>query len=196
MKKFLFLIAFVLLTTSLRAEKVVATYMMSGMERNIEAGINDRGVLSVYIQVMGEYKSENVFVRVQGDADINKFVAQLTYCRTKFIEWEEVAKKNNITDFKKEFDTTFPYVEIWWSGSKWYSSNKRNFIKPLFLVTDGKAAFGEGGEATHWDNQYIDQKFYLILNSIEEIDSLINALDVTQINKVLNQDTQADALFK
>lgn len=196
MKKILFFIAFVCLTTSIHAEKVVANFTMSGIEKNIEASINSKGVLSVFIQVIGEYKNENVFVRVQGEDDINKFVTQLTYCKSKFIEWEQVAKKNNINDYKKEFDATFPNVEIWWSGSKWYSSHKRNFIKPLFLVTDGKAAFGAGGEATHWDNEYIDQKFYLIMNSVEEINSLIKALNVDNIKNVLNQDTQADALFQ
>lgn len=195
MKKILLFIAFALLTTSMHAEKIVATYTMSGTKRNVEAGIDSKGALNVFIQVVGE-TSDYVMIRVEGEADINKFRTQLTYCKNKFIEWEQVAKHNNVSDFKKEIDARFPNVEVWWVGLEWYSSNKKDFIKPLFVVNDGDAAFGTYGLATHWANEFIDQEFYMLFETAYEIQSLINALDITKIKNVLNQEKEKDALFK
>ena len=195
MKKFLLFIAFTLLTTSMHAEKIVATYTLSGTTRNIEAGIDSKGALNVFIQVVGEY-SEYVMIRVTGETDINKFRTQLAYCKNKFIEWEQVAKSNRVSDFKKGIDATFPNVEVWWVGLEWYSSDKKNFIKPLFLVNDGDASFGAYGAATHWNNEFITQSFYILFETAYEIQTLIDALDITKIKAVLNREAQTDALFQ
>lgn len=195
MKKILLIIAFILLTTSVYAEKVVATYTMSGAKRNIEAGIDRKGALNVFIQVVGEY-SDYVMIQVAGEADINKFRTQLAYCKNKFIEWEQVAKHNNVSDFKKEIDARFPNVEVWWVGLEWYSSDKKNFIKPCFFVNDGDAAFGTYGLARHWANDFIDQEFYILFESAYEIQTLINALDIAKIKNALNQEKEKDALFR
>ena len=194
MKKILLLIAFTLLTTSMYAEKIVATFTMSGTKRNIEAGIDNKGALNVFIQVVGEY-SEYVMIRVTGEEDIRKFRTQLAYCKKKFIEWEDVAKSNNISDFKKEIDATFPNVEVWWVGLEWYSSFKKNFIKPYFVVSEGDAAFGTMGTATHWSNDFIDQEFYILFETASEIQSLIDALDIEEIKDELEEDIATDALF-
>ena len=195
MKKILLFIAFTLLTTSMYAEKIVATYTLSGTKRNIEAGIDNNGALNVFIQVVGEY-NEYVLVRVTGEKDINIFRTQLAYCKNKFIEWEQVAKINKVTDFKKEIDARFPDVELWWIGLEWCSSYKQNFIKPLFLVNDGDASFGAYGAATHWNNEFITQSFYILFETAYEIQTLINALDITKIKSVLNREAQTDALFQ
>lgn len=122
-KRILSLIAFTLLTTSMYAEKIVATYTLSGTRRNVEAGIDSNGALNVFIQVVGE-DSDYVMIRVEGEEDIKRFRSQLAYCKEKFIEWEQVAKRNKVYDFKEEIDARFPNVEVWWVGLEWYSSNK------------------------------------------------------------------------
>ena len=195
MKKILLFIAFSLLTTSMYAEKIVATFTMSGTKRNIEAGIDSKGDLNVFIQVVGE-DCEYVLVRVEGEEDIKKFRSQLEYCKNKFIEWEQVAKSNNVYNFKKEIDATFPNVEIWWVGLEWCSSYKMNFIKPLFLINDGDASFGAYGAAMHWNNEFITQTFYILFETANEIQTLIDALDTTKIKYVLNREAQTDALFQ
>ena len=139
-KRILSLIAFTLLTTSMYAEKIVATYTLSGTRRNVEAGIDSNGALNVFIQVVGE-DSDYVMIRVEGEEDIKRFHSQQAYCKEKFIEWEQVAKRNKVYDFKKEIDARFPNVEVWWVGLEWYSSNKtlhlelmeRQYIGPMTL---------------------------------------------------------------
>ena len=195
MKKILLFIAFTLLTTSMYAEKIVATYTLSGTRRNVEAGIDSKGALNVFIQVVGE-DSDYVMIRVAGESDINKFRSQLAFCKNKFIEWEQVAKSNKISDFKKEINATFPNVEVWWVGLEWYSSNKGNLIKPLFVVNNGDAAFGATGGVTHWSNEFIGQVFYMLFETANEIQSLIDALDIKQIKNNLKQEAETNALFR
>ena len=195
MKRIVLLIAFTLLTTSMYAEKIVGTFTMSGATRNIEAGIGSNGALNVFIQVVGEY-SEYVMIRVEGEEDIRRFRTQLIHCKNKFIEWEQVAKSNKVYNIKKGIDVTFPNVEVWWVGLEWYSSYKNNFIKPIFLVNDGDASFGTYGTATHWKNEFITQAFYVLFETANEIQSLIDALNISKIKSSLNQDIQTDALFK
>lgn len=195
MKKILLVIAFTLLTTSMYAEKIVATYTMSGTRRNVEAGIDDNGALNVFIQVVGD-DCDYVLIRVEGEEDIKRFRSQLAFCKNKFIEWEQVAKRNNVSDFKKEIDARFPNVEIWWVGLEWCSSYKKNLIKPLFLVNDGDASFGARGAVTHWKNDFITQTFYILFETAAEIQSLIDALNIPKIKSSLNRDIETDALFK
>ncbi len=198
MKKFMLFIAFALCTMAANAEKVVGTYKMGGMSREIEASCNNDGSLKkIYIEVLGEYKNDKVFICISGEDDLNQFISKLTYCKEKYVEWGNVAKDNNITDYTKPFDVTFPNIELYWRGSEWFSTYKRNHLKPLFMVSsDGKTSLGAGGKAKHWDNEYIDQRWYLILISEAEFDGLINALSPEKIKSELNKNENADALFQ
>lgn len=197
MKKIVLFIVFALFAITAHAEKVVGTYTMGGMSKDIEAAFDSKGELNVYVEVLGEYKNDKVMIRISGEKDLNLFISKLKYCKEKYVEWSKVAKDNNVKDYTKEFDATFPNVEIYWLGSKWYSTYKRNHLKPLFMVgSDGDATLGAGGKAKHWDNEYIDQQWYLILISASEFDGLINALSPEKIKSELNKNENADALFQ
>ena len=197
MKRVILFIALILCTMSANAEKVVGTYTMAEMPREIEAAFDNKGALNVYVEVLGEYKNDKVMIRISGENDLNQFISKLKSCKAKFIEWKKVAQTNNVTDYSKPFDITFPNVEIYWRGSEWFSTYKRDHLKPLFLVgSDGKASFGAGGKAKDWDNEYIDQQWYLILISESEFDGLIDALNPEKIKSELNKNVNADALFQ
>lgn len=197
MKKIMWLIAFAMCSLGVNAEKVVGTYTMGEMSREIQASFDHKGSLSVFVEVLGEYKNDKVFICISGEDDLNQFISGLQYCKNKYIEWGIVAKENNVTDYTKPFDAVFPKVEIYWRGSEWFSTYKRNHLKPLFMVSsEGKVSLGAGGKAKHWDNEYIDQQWYLILISASEFDGLINALNPEKIKAVLNKNENADALFQ
>ena len=59
------------------AEKIVATYTMSGTKRNIEAGIDDNGALNVFIQVVGEYSGFNIIRKYDNKYDGRCFYVDL-----------------------------------------------------------------------------------------------------------------------
>lgn len=198
MKKSLLLFILLISSTLCFAEKKVASYTSFQTKYDIEAAINEAGELRVYVEIIGEYEHDKVMFKIDGEKDVITFQEKLRECKAKFIEWNDVAKQNNITSFRKEMDITFPNIEIYWrSSSKWHSSYSRNFFKPIFLINEeGESSFGVVGTATDWDNKYIDQKFYFLLESTEAFDSIINALDVEKIKGALNKDENTDALFK
>lgn len=195
MKKFFILCLMVfVLCVNANAEKVVGHYHQGSTEYNVEA-TTYKNDLTVFIQVMGEHKGDKVLVRIDGAENIQNFIDALNVCKTKHVEWSEVAKNNNITDFCKTINVNFPNVELWWLGSKWFSSYKQNYIKPEFLVSENTNFVVIAGKAKYWDNEYIDTKFYMFLTP-NDIDELVNALNVDTINAILNQEVETDTLFQ
>lgn len=197
MKKLLLFIVFTLFAITANAEKVVGAYSVGGTARDIEATFNSEGELIVFVEIVGEYERDKVMIRISGERDLNLFIDKLKHCKEKYVEWSKVAKDNKVKDYRKGFDVTFPNVEIYWLGSKWYSTYQQNYIKPTFMVlSDGDTAFIAGGKAKHWNNEYIDQKWYLILTTGSDFDSLIGALSPEKIKSELNKTVNTDALFQ
>ena len=197
MKKLILLALVLFSSISLFAEKKVASYTLFGEEKEIEAYVNKKGELCIFIEVLGEYKNDRVMINVDGDKNITALATAWKEVKEKFIEWLDVAKKNNVTNFNKEYPTTFPRCQIWWTGTKWRSTYTGSYLKPRFMVLeDGTSSTTCGGTAKDYDNQYITQKWYQIFQSPDEIQTLIDALDPQQIRKVLDGDVEADALFQ
>lgn len=195
MKKFFILCLMALaVCVNANAEKVVGHYHQGSTEYNVEAATYNND-LTVFIQVDGKYKSDRIFIIISGIENIQNFIDALNVCKTKYIEWSEVAKSNNITDFRKPINVKFPDVEITWFGTKWYLSRKQNFINPTFSVGENINFVVMAGKANHWNNKYIDTNFYMILTQ-NNIDELISALNVDNIYSILSQETKTDALFQ
>ena len=194
MKKFFILCLMALaVCVNANAEKVVGHYHQGSTEYIVQAGTykND---LVVFIQVDGKYKSDKVFICIDGAENIQNFIDALNVCKTKYIEWSEVAKSNNITDFRKPINVKFPDVQIGWFGNKWYLSRKQNF-NPEFVVGENINFVVISGKANHWDNKYIDTKYYMFLTP-NDIDELVKVLNVDNIYSILSQETKTDALFQ
>ena len=194
MKKFFILCLMALaVCVNANAEKVVGHYHQGSTEYIVRAGA-DKNDLSVFIQVEGKYKSDKIFICIDGAENIQNFIDALNVCKTKYIEWSEVAKSNNITDFRKPINVKFPSVEIMWLSNKWYLSRKQNF-NPEFVVGENTNFVVIAGKANHWNNEYIDIKYYMFLTP-NDIDELISALNVDNIYSILSQETKTDALFQ
>ena len=195
MKKFFILCLMALaVCVNANADKVVGHYHQGSTEYIVQAGTykND---LVVFIQVDGKYKSDKVFICIDGAENIQNFIDALNVCKTKYIEWSEVAKSNNITDFRKPINVKFPDVQIGWFGNKTYVSHKQDFIKPTFSVGENINFVVIAGKAKHWNNDYIDTNFSMILTP-NDIDELVNALNVDNIYSIFSQETKTDALFQ
>ena len=194
MKKFfIFCLMALAVCVNANAEKVVGHYHQCSTEYIVKAS-TDQNDLSVFIQVEGKYKNDKVFICIDDAENIQNFIDALIVCKTKHIEWSKVAKSNNITDFRKPINVKFPGVRIMWLSNKWYLSRKQNF-NPEFVVGENTNYVVISGEANHWDNEYIDTKYYMFLTP-NDIDELVKALNVDAINSILNKETETDTLFK
>ena len=208
MKKFFILCLMALaVCVNANADKVVGHYHQGSTEYIVQAGHYHQGSteyivqatykndLEVFIQVDGGHKSDMVFICIYGIENIQNFIDALNVCKTKYIEWSEVAKSNNITDFRKPINVKFPDVQIGWFGNETYLSHKHDFIKPTFSVGENINFVVIAGKAKHWNNDYIDTNFYMILTQ-NDIDELVNALNVDNIYSIFSQETKTDALFQ
>ena len=165
-------------------------------EREIWASKDSDGLYQVTILVQGEYSKETVAIRVKG-ADLQNFINALVLIREKFVEWDNVAKQNNVKKIRKPFDITFPHVTVAWYGSQWYFSFYHK-LEPDFMVLESTGTshvvFNEKVKSS--SNEYIDQKYYLVFSSAQEIDNLISIIKPEAIKIKMDQkDSQAD-LFK
>lgn len=197
MKKFIVALLILVCSLPMLAETQVGSYTMAGKDKRIEAYIDKKGNLKVFIEIVGEHSKEEVSLKLDGAGNVSEFVSSLILAKAKFVEWDKVAKDNQVTDMNKAIDIKFPNCEIWWRGTKYYSSYAHDFVRLKFFVSkDGNTWVGTGGEAQHWDNKYITQKFYIIFNEPEDMQSLIDALNIDAIMKKLNEQASAGDLFK
>ena len=197
MKKIITLFTLILMTTAMMAEQVVGSYHSSYFDKDyeVEAAYSKGEQLSVYITVEGNSSTEKVYLNFKGE-DIEALITSLQLSKTKFIEWEKIARENNVTDMMKPFDISFPYCTVAWYGSQWWFCFRKS-IAPDFMVTsDGQILFLITGTATSSRNEYIDTKYYLALSSEKDFDSLIDAINPMRIKEQFEKKERVNDLFK
>jgi hypothetical protein len=199
MKKLLVLIASLAVYMYANAETVkIGNYYTSYFkaEKEVWASKNSDGLYDVMIFVAGEYSESTVAFRVKGE-NLQSFINSLMLIKQKFVEWDNVAKQNNVKKIVKKFDITFPRVTIAWYGTDWYFSFNHK-LEPNFMVleSEGTSHVVFQSKVISSTNEYIDQEYYLVFSSAEEIDSLISIIKPENIKiKMEQKDSQAD-LFK
>lgn len=193
-KKFLMVLALIL-PFSINAQEVKDSYYSSYFEKDckISASI-DKGELSILFNVMGEYNSDDVRFMIKGEK-INEFINSLEQVKSKYQEWSEIAKTNNVKGMDKYFDVDFPRIDIAWYSSDWWFAF-RSRLTPYFKVTDsGKCLVVFNEEVVSSNNKYIDQRYYLVFSSTKEIDELIDKLNPVAIIMKLNQKQDVQDMF-
>lgn len=197
MKRALLLILTLCASMTIFAQEKVATYYSTywGKTCDVEAGISSSGDLSVFFDIMGSGDADNVCINLKGES-INAFISALQLAKQKHSEWVAVAINNNVTKMTKEMDIDFPRVTIGWLGSKWWFDFEHK-IEPLFMITDsGKYLCVISGTATASSNEYIDQKYYLVFETAEDFDSLMEAINPTVVQEKLNSKQKVEDLFQ
>lgn len=184
-----------ILPFSINAQEVKDSYYSSYFEKDckISASI-DKGELSILFNVMGEYNSDDVRFMIKGEK-INEFINSLEQVKSKYQEWSEIAKTNNVKGMDKYFDVDFPRIDIAWYSSDWWFAF-RSRLTPYFKVTDsGKCLVVFNEEVVSSNNKYIDQRYYLVFSSTKEIDELIDKLNPVAIIMKLNQKQDVQDMF-
>lgn len=160
-KSALFNILLICLVNICFSQKSIGTYSLSYFNKQyeIEASEIKNEKFSIYIQVgvQKDYTKAMIEVKNSDLEDFNQFLLQM---KDKYVEWSDVAKKNDVKDMTKEMDFKSPSVTICWSSSKWWFSYGHK-LQPSFLILDnGKMVVSIYKKATASSNQYIDEKIY------------------------------------
>ena len=197
MKKILLitLMSFIYLNTF--AEKEVGNYYTDYFENKkfvIEASEPKDGEFTLYIQVAGD-DSEKAFVSIDSDKVVD-LITFLTNMKNKYVEWSDVAKNNNISEFNKEMKFKTPRLGVAWLGSKWWFSYGHRIAPTFRIMDDGSHIVSMVRKAKSSSNQYIDETIFWVFGSSEAIDSLISQLDVKRILGLFEKQSNASGLFK
>lgn len=199
MKKYSILILVLTLSSFVQAQKKVSEYSSSFFDKTFEVQASEpkNGIFSFFIHCESKDKHKVGFILKSND--VPDFINSLNEIKQKFSEWEDTAKKNNVTDFDKEFNTKFNSVRTFFTyGSDWhFESGVR--VKPYFKVTqDGQCLIiFNSRELTASDNQFMTVKgFILAFSSIKEVDEFINALDFDTVINEESKKEKTENLFK
>ena len=196
MKKILFLFFILFSAINIFAEQKVGEYFNNYFDKNfeIEASEKNGNLQTVFIGVVSE-GSSNAFIAVEGK-DLDKFKNSLELVKAKYIEWKKIAIENQVTEMNKEFGIEFPKVEIYWLGTKWWSSYKVKVNFRFMILDDGKMVATWVPKVTHWDNKYIDETVYFVFSNTEDFDNLISQLNYQDFQNKLSQKKKNEDLFK
>lgn len=181
----------------MNAQTIIDEYTSEYLEKSYSIAVNEENnELTVFIYTRRELSSSEVLFDIKGVDRINDFINSLTAVRNKFEEWRKVAKDNNVTDFEKDFDISFPNVVIAWYGSQWWFDFFAK-LKPYFRVTsDGTPLVVFHDKVSASSNEYITEEYFLIFTSEKEINSFINKINPMSLRDKLNKKHAPDELFK
>lgn len=179
------------------AQETVADYHSDYFDRDYEISIstekNDPSTIShVYIEVAGERKNETVTLDYKYPTLL---LSSLKDVRNKYAEWVKVAEDNHITKMTKQIPVDMPSVTVCWYGTKWYFAFNKRINFDFMILDSGKKIIVMNTKVTASSNQYIDQKFYWVFQSVAEIDEFIKKLDYPKFVSKINAKANDADLF-
>ena len=194
----LFPLICVLWSISTYAQKTVTDYHSDYFDRDYEISIstekNDPSTISnVYIEVAGESKNETVTLDYKSPALL---LSSLKKVRDKYSEWVKVAEDNHITDMTKQIPVDMPSVTVCWYGTKWYFAFNKHINFDFMILDSGKKIIVMHTKVTASSNEYIDQKFYWVFQSVAELDEFIKKLDYPKFIEKISEKANNSDLFQ
>lgn len=197
MKK-LFLVLFAFCAFSSFAQKKVADYYCGYFDRNFEISVTTENehssiISGIYIEVAGERKNETVTLNYEQP---HKLLSSLKEVREKYAEWVKVAEDNNITEMTKEIPVNMPAVTVCWHGTKWFFAFNKRVNFNFMILDSGKKVIVMTKKVTASSNEYIEQEFYWVFQSVAELDEFIATLDYNKFMEKLNRKSSNSDLFQ
>lgn len=169
----------------------VGNYYNSYFEKEYDVYASDKEVM-VYVQ--GESSSQLICLLVERN-ELSELTSFVSLLKTKYLEWDSIAKVNSITDFSKETPFRTPRLTVAWYGSKWWFSSKQSFQPKFKILDNGKRVMVITQKVKSLTNEYIDETFYMCFASKMDFDNLLRVIDPETIGRIKNQSKQVDNLF-
>lgn len=149
----------------------------------------------VLIEVIGEADKNYLMVDIDSLSSIQKGFREL---KAKYIEWCDVAIKNNVTEVEKEMKYPFHggIGASWYNSDWWFSRGFSWNLKPTFKIK-GASKIVSFAQAVRSDsNEFVTNNVYLIFTSVQDFDSLINMLNSNKISAKIKNAKSMEDLFK
>lgn len=150
----------------------------------------------VFLETYGKAKESFLEIPVE---NLDSLQNSLKYYRSKYTEWKDIAKKNNVSELQKKMEYHFPKCGVYWKesgGNSWSSKGFDYNIEPTFMINHGQCIFRFWQTVKDSSNRYIKSEISLVLSSLYDFDTLINTLDPNKIKQKLTQIKSKKNLFK
>ncbi|MBE6332029.1 MAG: hypothetical protein E7070_06965 [Bacteroidales bacterium] len=180
------------------SQKITETYHSNYWDKDYDIIISptsdnsDIKNLSIEVEGKGFKDVELMFDGPQID-DLQNSLIQV---KEKYSEWTNVAKQNNVTDMSKEIPVSIPRFTVAFYGSKWYFHFKTISKFYFKILSSGTMAIILSEKVTASSNEYIDETFYWVFESPEEMSSFINKIDKNNLLKKIKEESNKSDLFK
>ena len=203
MKKIIIINIAILLTAVAFGQKTISSFEILDKEFEFQATEPKDGKYDLYIYGYGLdkiYKKGGISIKYD---KISKFVDALQFSKTKYKEWTNIAKENNVTDLSKTIEVEIPTVMgFFLTTSKFHFDFTANpYIK--YLVSKNSSGNVEyklvifSSKLNASDNQYIEaDNFVYAFYSEEEINNFIKLFDKSLVDKTFSAQKTKNDLFK
>lgn len=125
--------------------------------------------------------------------NVAKFRDALVLLKTKYEEWDETAKTNNITEANKDMPIKFPKVEFVWGHSTTFFAN--DSFKAKWILKSPAEIVLCTASVTASDNRFANETFVIRFYNVQDIQNLIDALSQDKIDIAINKNENSN-LFK
>lgn len=198
MKKLLLVFALFFAATSVSAQEFDYDYFYNlATEERYELEVSldeDDNIEHIFIEVDGE-TYDQVYIKVKAE-QLNAFHSALRKVKSKFLEWEQVAKDNGVTDFEKEIEVDFPELEAYWYCDDDWKDSFSSEPYVLFVVDkEGDSYVGIGDYVEDWEDDSYSETYFFILSYEVDFDDLINKTSLNYIRQKINE-INVDSLFQ
>ena len=198
MKKLLLVFALFYAATSVSAQEFDYDYFynLATEERyDLEVSLDeDDNIEHIFIEVDGE-TYDQVYIKIKAE-QLNAFHSALRKVKSKFLEWEQVAKDNGVTDFEKEIEVDFPELEAYWYCDDDWKDSFSSEPYVLFVVDEeGDSYVGIGDYVEDWEDDSYSETYFFILSYEVDFDDLINKTSLNYIRQKINE-INVDSLFQ
>ena len=198
MKKLLLVFALFFAATSVSAQEFDYDYFYNlATEERYELEVSldeDDNIEHIFIEVDGE-TYDQVYIKIKAE-QLNAFHSALRKVKSKFLEWEQVAKDNGVTDFEKEIEVDFPELEAYWYCDDDWKDSFSSEPYVLFVVDEeGDSYVGIGDYVEEWEDDSYSETYFFILSYEVDFDDLINKTSLNYIRQKINE-INVDSLFQ
>ena len=198
MKKLLLVFALFFAATSVSAQEFDYDYFYNlATEERYELEVSldeDDNIEHIFIEVDGE-TYDQVYIKIKAE-QLNAFHSALRKVKSKFLEWEQVAKDNGVTDFEKEIEVDFPELEAYWYCDDDWKDSFSSEPYVLFVVDEeGDSYVGIGDYVEDWEDDSYSETYFFILSYEVDFDDLINKTSLNYIRQKINE-INVDSLFQ
>jgi hypothetical protein len=97
---------------------------------------------------------------------------------------------------EKEFDITFPRVNITWGTSQWFHSFSKKITMNFYILEDGRKIAKWTPQVTSYSNKYIKEILYFIFSCEEDFNNLISKLNSHNIIDKISERKNNEELFQ